>query len=175
LGELEDLGACVEQRDGFEGEAGALGDAAHLLDVGGIECGHLRHELGHQLPNRRGVERETIQLSRVVLDAQMNAPGGLAAVRAPPLARGPGDFDERKCLGHRLFGTEPPAQRSILNFWNAWVPSGTWPRLAAKVHVTSLTYTSPRESTAMPCGAAKLPAAVGSGPPQRASTAPLPS
>ena len=54
------------------------------------------------------------------------------------------------------------AQSANANFWSVCVPGGTWPRLAAKVHVTSLTYTSPRESTAMPCGAAKLPAAVGS-------------
>ena len=25
------------------------------------------------------------------------------------------------------------------NFWNVWHPAGTWPRLTAKVHVTSLT------------------------------------
>src|SRR4029453_1822579 len=52
-----------------------------------------------------------------------------------------------------------------------WQLSGTWPRLPANVQVTSLTYTLCCASTAMPCGAAKLPAATGSGPPQR----PLPA
>src|SRR4030095_15919560 len=101
--------------------------------------------------------------------ARADACGAVVPVLAPPLARGPRYLDEREGLGHPI-GRADLAQRPSENFWNACVPRGTWPRLAASVEVTSLTYTSPRESTAMPCGAAKLPAAVGSGPPQRAST-----
>ena len=53
-----------------------------------------------------------------------------------------------------------------------WQSAGARLRLTAKVHVTSLTYTSPLESTARPCGAAKLPGAVASGVPMRDSSLP---
>ena len=138
LAELEDLGPRVEQRHRLEGQARALGDAAHLLDVGGIEALHLGHELVDQGADGRGVERQTGQLPGVVLDAEMDAGGGLVPVLAPPLARGPRHLDERERLGHPI-GRADSAQRPNANFWNAWVPSGTWPRLAAKVQVTSLT------------------------------------
>ncbi len=43
-------------------------------------------------------------------------------------------------------GAKPPSewlkrvgQDFGVNFWNVWQASGTWPRLTAKVHVTSLT------------------------------------
>src|SRR5207253_3205778 len=59
-----------------------------------------------------------------------------------------------------------------VNFWNVWQSAGARPRLTAKVHVTSATYTAPLLSTARPCGAAKLPGLVASGVPQRASRRP---
>src|SRR5947208_1070607 len=78
--ELEDLRARVEQRDGLEVEPGALGDAAHLLDVGGLEGVHLRHVLADELADGDGVEARALELLRVVAHAQRDALGGLAAV-----------------------------------------------------------------------------------------------
>ena len=44
---------------------------------------------------------------------------------------------------------ETSDQETRRNFWKVWQVSGASPRLTANVCVTSATYTSPRESTAM--------------------------
>ena len=98
--ELEDLRARVEQRDGLEVEPGALGDAAHFLDVGGLEGVHLRHVLADELADGGGVEARALELLRVVAHAQRDALGGLAAVLPAALARRSLHLDQRKRLGH---------------------------------------------------------------------------
>ncbi len=111
-------------------------------------------------------------------------PGRLAGRRA--LFRrggiGPGRGDRRGGLlalsrapaGARftLPSSSEPVVHTASNFWNVWQSAGTCPRLTENVQVTSLTYTAPRESTARPCGAAKLPGAQASALPQRARTRP---
>ena len=99
--QLQDLGARVQEGDRLELDTGALGDAAHLLDVGGVEGLHLRHVLTHQVPDGRRVEPRALELHGVVADAQRDAVGGLPPILPPALAGQPRHLDEGEGLGHR--------------------------------------------------------------------------
>ena len=100
LGELQDLGAGVEQRHVLEGDPGALGDAAHLLDVGGLEALDDREVVANQRGDAGAVERQARELRRIVRRPLADALRRLPAVLAAALARRPGDLDQREGLDH---------------------------------------------------------------------------
>src|SRR5262249_39867436 len=65
-----------------------------------------------------------------------------------------------------------PGQALRVNFWKGWQASRAGPPLTAKGPGASGPEIAARESTARPCGAAKLPGASALGVPHRASTRP---
>ncbi|GGG22987.1 hypothetical protein GCM10010964_08910 [Caldovatus sediminis] len=95
-GELEHLGAAVDQDDVLEGDAGALGDAAHLGDVGGVEGLDPRHEgAGHGAHLRRVLAGRG-ELRAVVLEGAAHPRLRRLAVGAAAVLRGAGKLDQRE-------------------------------------------------------------------------------
>jgi hypothetical protein len=116
LGELQYLGACIEQRDILEGNAGALGDAAHLLDIGRLESFDDRQIVAHQLGHAAGVERKLPELGEIVRGAFADAIGGQPPILPTTLTRRPGDFDQGKRFDH-LCHQVPFAIRTSLMYF----------------------------------------------------------
>ena len=102
------LGAGVHQHHGGERLVGALGDAAHLLDVGRIELLDRRHQrLGAAL-ELGPVDAALQQQFGVHPGAAAQAVGGGLAVHAAALARAAGEVDQgKRCVvGHGCLDSE---------------------------------------------------------------------
>ncbi len=96
------LGAGVHQHHGGERLARALGDAAHLLEVGWIELLDLRHQPIGAMLQLLPIDAVLQERLGVHLDAAPQPVGRRLAVGAAALARAAGKIDQREVsvVGH---------------------------------------------------------------------------
>ena len=99
----DDLGAGIDHDDVFERDAGAVGDAAHFLDVMRAEGLDLLGEFGDQRRLGLGIVAELAELAAIEFDRALHAAGHGSAVLAATLIGGAGHIDEGAGLDHGAY------------------------------------------------------------------------
>lgn len=100
FGELEDFGAGIQQHHALEIDVGALGDAAHLRHVIGVERLDDRQIGVRQFGHAGATETELFDLPGIMREPEMHPRFRRLAELAAAFPRRPGDLDQRECLGH---------------------------------------------------------------------------
>ena len=93
------LGAAIDRDHGLQRHTGAVGDAAHLLDVGGVELADDRHEAPRELLLRRRVHLAALELAAVERDTARHAVRDRLAVGEAALVGRAVDLDAGEVAG----------------------------------------------------------------------------
>ena len=99
-GKLDDFRARIEQSDVLEGNAGAFGDATHLLDIGWLEAFDDGQIVAHQRGDAARIQRQLLELGKIMRSALADAIGGEPPILTAALMRGTGNFNQGKRFDH---------------------------------------------------------------------------